>query len=305
MMREVPKASRTRFQRITDGVGHVLDNVTLALSPRRARRRFKDRIRAQQLSLFEGAQRGRFHGSWKTSSGSADDDLSFSGSREEMVKRSRELSINDPHAASIFRVLDDNIVGPGIRAQSRARAEETGLTKAQVDAWNRACDDFFNAYAERVTDGIDATGQTDFYGLQALINRVHKVDGEVFGHPIMVAGEPRRIATTAIELIEGERVASPEGDSDRIREGVEIGARGQAIAMARATSSCLGLPVWSSAPKNQANRMNPSARHVRNGGDHHASTLHLRRRDPRRMCLFLRCRSVRRPGRGRRSSTFG
>lgn len=231
MMREVAKPARTRFQRISGGVGRALDAVTLAVSPKRARHRFANRIRAEQLSqIYEGARKGRFHGSWSTSRGSADDDLLFSGARDEMVRRSRELAMNDPHAASMFKVLEDSVVGPGIRAQSRARPEETGLSKDECAAWNQACDEHFNAYAERVDGGIDATGQTDFYGLQRLMLRTLKIDGEAFVHPIMVAGEPDRLATTVVELIESDRVDSPSGSSDRIREGVEIGARGQAIA---------------------------------------------------------------------------
>jgi len=229
-MREVAKPAK-RKPTVLGRLGGALDALTLAVSPARAKKRFIDRIKAEQFSqIYEGAQKGRFHGSWAASRGSADDDLLFNGAREEMVHRSRELAMNDPHAASMFKVLEDSVVGPGIRAQSRARPEDTGLPKEQVTEWNQACDEYFNSYAERVDGGIDATGQTDFYGLQRLVLRTFKMDGEAFLHPIMVAGELNRLATTAIELIESDRVDSPAGSSDRIREGVEIGARGQAIA---------------------------------------------------------------------------
>lgn len=181
-------------------------------------------------AAYEAAREGRLH-TPRSRSGSADDESLYTRGLETMRDRSRELVRDDPHAASIVRVIEDNVVGTGIRAQSRARAEETGLSDTQVEEWNDRCDEVFNAWASSTEP--DATGHHDLYGMQRLVCRVMHIDGEAFVHPIMVrpAEDPRRRFMTSLELIEAERVAPKDGSSSETnREGVIIGSRGQAIA---------------------------------------------------------------------------
>ena len=226
-LREIEKPA-TPSPTVLERLGRRLDRAVLALAPERGRRRIAARAKGEKLAAYEAASTGRFHGKWTGSRGSADQDLLFGdGALDTIRRRSRELVRNDPHASSIVRVLEDNVVGTGIKCQSRARpGEETGLSVEAAREWNDATERVFAEASQQ----LDATGHHDFYGLQRLVLRCLKVDGEAFVHPIMVVGEPDRTLATAVELVEAERVASPHGSSDTVREGVEVGARGQAIA---------------------------------------------------------------------------
>lgn len=210
-------------------VGLAIDRAVMALSPTRGRRRLAERLRTAALA-YAGAARGRIHSTWNGVKASADSDLLDSGDLAQLRARSRQLVRDDPHAASMVRVMSDNVVGAGIRAQSRASAEETGLSESAVEEWNRACDQVFDAWAE--SKESDATGHTDFYELQRLIYETMKVDGDALVHPVSIPPElePNRLLATSLELIDADRLASPSGNREEIRDGVEIGARGQAIA---------------------------------------------------------------------------
>ena len=192
---------------------------------------------------FDGATTKGHFKDWRASRASADalllDDL------PELRARSRELVRDDPHAAALIQTFEDNVVGTGIRPQARATAEDTGLTEAQIRDWNRACEQIWRQWAKREAD---ATGHDSFSGLQRLVYRHLKEDGEGFVHPIRVSTERESWLTlaTSLEVVDPDRVGDPNSTStaDRnIRSGIEIGDRRQAIAYLVSKNHPDDLPV--------------------------------------------------------------
>lgn len=81
-------------------------------------------------------------------------------------RRAQYFVQNSPFAAAGVAAIVSNIVGPGIKPLSRHPA--------------RATRERLHAEWARWIDECDATGQSDFYGLEALIVREMAVEGESF-----------------------------------------------------------------------------------------------------------------------------
>lgn len=219
---------------IGDRLGFRLDRAIALVAPETGRRRVAARARGMMarallsVAAYDTSRSSPLHERSRpprVAHGKAVDDQ-IADIRDD----ARDLIRKDVHAAALARVLDENIVGSGIRPQSRVSPEATGLTQAQAETWNQACDELFAEYAEH---DADATGEDTFWGLQRQVVRGWKVDGEAFVHrvPVPLEHEFGRRFSTAWELIEPERVATPTGSltSSTIRSGIEIGARGQTI----------------------------------------------------------------------------
>ena len=106
-----------------------LDNVIGFFSPRAGfkRRMYREAINiSRSFGAYKGAERNRLRSSWLPGSSSADDTIlpELSILRE----RSRDLNRNDAHASGITSTLTTNVIGSGIRPQSRVDKESLGIT---------------------------------------------------------------------------------------------------------------------------------------------------------------------------------
>jgi lambda family phage portal protein len=112
-----------------------------------------------------------------------------SGTRIELMRRSRYFEKNSALAQKILDLIETNVVGTGIMP-----------TPASSDkAWNEAALKWFLEWAKFA----DLTSKQNFWTLQAIMARAQAVDGEIFvfltsGH----SGRPR------LQLIESHRVLS-------------------------------------------------------------------------------------------------
>lgn len=170
--------------------------------------------------VYDGAKRDRFTSDWRGSSGSADSDLV--PSLATLRERSRELVRNNPIAASIVRVMVDNIIGTGIRVQARVAAEEVGLSPEAAAAWNARAERLFLQWSRH----CDLHDHCDFFGIQSLICERWIVDGEIINVPVQVE-RIGRSWLTAMQVIECDRLQDPLDSSvplDRLRSGVELDA---------------------------------------------------------------------------------
>lgn len=123
--------------------------------------------------------------------------------------RSRYAYENNPHARALVEVLAAALVGTGIKAV----AERPGLGEA----------------FERWTDHADATGLSDFYGLQHTAALALFRDGEA-----LVRLETDAEGRTTARLIPAEQLEATLhrdlGDGARIVAGVEFDAAGRRVA---------------------------------------------------------------------------
>lgn len=209
---------------IYTGVGGFLaravDGAIGLVNPRIAHEFRKARVRSNALIAYEAARITRVNPASRSSSADAEilPDL------RTLRDLSRTMVRDDAHAATTLNILEETVVGEGVRPQSRCTPESTGLTKEACDAWRAACEAEWNRWAEDDKEA-DATEWGTFYDLQALALRAYLQDGDAIGHAVIDGDR------VSCELIDADRIESPRlMDTDTIRGGVELGDRGQRVA---------------------------------------------------------------------------
>lgn len=213
------------YKGLLGAIARAGDAVVDVFAPRIALRRRGARAKtAAALAFFEGATSSRTRRRWSSSSADAEILADLGPVRDN----ARGIVRDNVYAAAAVRVIEDNVVGSGIKVQACAKAERTGLTDKQVAEWNRQCEEVFETWAE---DWADATDQETFWDLQRRALRLAIVEGESFAHRVLVNGVPGRKLSTAVEFIDPDRVQNPKRlrDPSKFRDGVEIGARGQPV----------------------------------------------------------------------------
>ena len=184
-----------------------LDDLISFFSPKAG---FKRRVFRQAISIsesfssYKGASRSRLRSNWLPGGGSADEDLL--PELKDIRERSRDLNRNDAHASGITGTMTTNVVGSGIRPQSRIDKELLGID----DAAGRS----FQKQAERVWKDwlpfADAGNRMDFYEIQQLVDRQILENGEAIIIPKMLK-EPGRPYSLALQIIESDRLDTPPG----------------------------------------------------------------------------------------------
>jgi lambda family phage portal protein len=181
---------------------------------------------ATVLSTYRGATKDRMHADWIPRAGSADADLL--PDLPTLRQRSRALNRDDAHASAITNTVVSNIVGSGITPQCRIDHKTLEISPQQAADFARQAERAW----KRWVPYADAQNRMDFYAIQGLIQRQILENGEVIALPLMVRDEPWRPLRLAYEIIEADRLETPIGKrtDPNIRDGVELGERGQPIA---------------------------------------------------------------------------
>lgn len=178
-----------------------LDRMIGWLSPAAGAKRAQARMMMSTLG-YEGAKQGRRTDGWVTLSTDADTESQSVVYR--LRDRARDLVRNNPYAASAVDVRSTEVIGSGIVAE----VEHKGLSKL----W------------EIFTENCDVDGATDFYGMQALIERCRMESGEVLVRFVSV---PRTSAEIKMGMVPfALRVLEPDY-IDQSRDG--RGENGNAI----------------------------------------------------------------------------
>lgn len=163
--------------------------------------------------------------SWQPGRGSADSDLLPELST--MVARSRDLSRNHGIASGAMQTLADNIVGTGFRLSAKPDYKLLGKTKEWEEEWQAKVEGLWRSWAE--TFNCDAGKNLNFHGLTTQIFKSCLINGEALA---LVLWLPERSVSTAIQLIEPDRLSNPNNSTDTktLRGGVEIDKFGAPIA---------------------------------------------------------------------------
>jgi len=218
------ESKKSFSERISNGI----DGVIGFFSPAAAARRMAARYVARTMfgSEYRGASRDRTTYDWNPRGYSADESLLYE--LPTLRSRSRDLVRNNPYAAGAIDTVTVNVVGSGLRPQSRIPHELIGIPKGSADEFQRQAEYIWHQW----TPFADAANKIDFYDMEALIIRQILENGEVLILPMMVDDPIDRPLSTAFDIIEADRLATPPGRSGdkKIRSGVEIGDRGQPLA---------------------------------------------------------------------------
>jgi len=220
--RALPPVTLTRLEK----VGAYFDAALSIVSPGWAFNRLKARAATKMLSSYRGAEKNRLRGDWKALNGSADADLL--GDLPTLRQRSRDLNRNDAHASAITGTVVANVVGTGLRPQSRPDADALALRLDDVTLFARAAERAWRRWCPTA----DSQNRMDFYEIQALVKRQILENGEVFVLPLMLKNDRTRRYRLALEIIEADRVETPPSlrGNPNVRDGVELGERGEPIA---------------------------------------------------------------------------
>ena len=218
------KNQKTISEKITAGI----DNVISFFSPKAGfkRRMYREAINvSQKFGAYKGASRDRLRSSWIPGGGSADQDLlpELSDIRE----RSRDLNRNDAHASGITSTMTVNVIGTGIRPQSRVDKEELGIDDKVTEEFQRKAERIW----KRWIPYADAGERMDFYEIQQLVDRQILENGEAIIVPLRLE-EKDRPYPLALQLIESDRLNTPpDKKSDKaVRSGVRIGENGEPVS---------------------------------------------------------------------------
>jgi len=217
-MKEVPREKKAISERIDDFISFF--------SPRIAYKRKAYRFASKYtFSSYRGAEKNRLRSSWLPGGGSADQDLLPELS--DLRERSRDLNRNDGHAAGITSTMVTNVVGMGIKPQSRIDPDILGIESEIAEEFQKKAERSW----QRWVPFADATERMNFYEIQQLVDRQILEAGEAILLPLMLKDKNRPYKLT-LEVIEADRLATPSDKKSNksIRSGVEIGERGQPVA---------------------------------------------------------------------------
>jgi len=147
---------------------NIFDRLVSYVSPSAGLKRVSARKRMEILEganfrKYDGASRGRRTQNWRTTSSSAD--VEISAASRTLRDRSRDLVRNNPTATGIVSTWANYLVGTGIKPRSSGPDADR----------NRLVDDLFAAWAKNCY----SDGTMDFYGIQNLVARTMVESGEV------------------------------------------------------------------------------------------------------------------------------
>lgn len=221
-LRDVPTVRLTRLER----VGAYVDAAISVVAPGWAMNRLRARAATKMLGAYRGAEKNRLRADWKALNGSADADLL--PDLPTLRQRSRDLNRNDAHASAITGTVVANVVGTGLKPQSRPDRDALSIPEPQATDFSRQAERAWRRWVPTA----DSQNRMDFYEIQALVKRQIIENGEVFVLPLMIKNEPGRRYRLALEVIEADRIETPPSHrgNANIRDGIELGERGEPIA---------------------------------------------------------------------------
>ncbi|MEI8350085.1 MAG: phage portal protein [Candidatus Omnitrophota bacterium] len=215
-----------KSKKLSEKLSSLVDNVIGIFNPSGAYKRIAYRKSISMLSSYRGADKSRLRSSWLPGSNSADEDLLPELS--DLRQRSRDLNRNDAVASGITGTMVTNVIGTGIKPQSRIDKDSLELTDENILNFQKLAERNW----ERWVPYADAGERLDFYEIQQLADRQILENGEVIILPLMLKDDDERPFSLALDVIESDRLATPSDltQNKSIRYGVEIGSRGEPIA---------------------------------------------------------------------------
>lgn len=198
---------------------NIIDRAIEYVSPVYAAKRFRARAMMALTGSYIGASRTRRSmKEWRTSTGDADADII--GDLPELRKRSRDLARNTPLAAGAISTCLTNVVGTGLKLQSRIDRSVLKLTDEQADTWEAQAEREWRLWAE--SRECDRSRQMNYHTIQEVAFRQTLENGEVFIllPRIERMGSPFKLK---IHLVESDRVCNENNarNTETLVEGIE------------------------------------------------------------------------------------
>jgi len=147
--------------------------------------------------------------------------------RAEIVRRSVDLTANDPHAAGVVDTFAVTVVGSGLKPHPKLDSKLLGLDKERI----REIQDQQKKIFELWNPFADASQKMTFGMLQFLAQRMVVEFGE-FLFLLPMLKDPARPYSLAVQAINPLRLRTPVDlqNEPNIRDGIEVGKYGEPVA---------------------------------------------------------------------------
>jgi lambda family phage portal protein len=169
---------------------------------------------------------------WNWTGGSPDDDIV--ANLKIIRQRSRQLTMEAPIIAGLYKTLTMNVVGDGLRPEPMPDADYLGMTPEDVKKFKQQVLRLWDIFAE--STACDIYHRDNFYELTKLAFRAQQESGDVF---VTMPRFERRNApfNLKIQVIEADCCADPdsveridhERDGNDIFGGVELSPWGNVV----------------------------------------------------------------------------
>lgn len=176
----------------------------------------------------------------------------------ELRRRSRDVSRNNAIGRGALSVLENNVIGTGLKLQSRINAAMLGITDDQARAWEENVEARFRAWCE--TSLCDIERERNFYDLQRIAYGNKNASGDSF--TILRVNSIEGQLRLQLSLVEADQVRSPQGTFQNmpsgveIRDGVELSPVGRRLAYWICPKTIFDNPVRFSAYGEESSRKN-------------------------------------------------
>jgi lambda family phage portal protein len=206
---------------------NIVDKAIEFFSPVRAARRFRARAIMSLAGGYIGASKSRRSlKEWTTFHHDADADIL--PDLPTLRERSRDLIRNNPLATGAIKTKVTNIVGTGLKLQSRVDRAVLNMTDEQADEWEAKTEREWRLFWE--SKDCDVSRTLNGTGISRLVYRQAKENGDVF---IIL---PRKKLKhfpydLRLQVIEADRVCNESwaGDTATLAGGVETDKYGAPI----------------------------------------------------------------------------
>lgn len=196
-------------------------------------------INAQKMSAFMGGHTNYRGASMSTQEGAHWYTAPLSGEsaakyeREILAQRAQDLIRNDGRASSGLRKSAQMVIGAGWRLAANVDWLALGLTKERGKKLNQILESVWTCWADDPFKRCDAERHENFGGLQNLLYRHLKGDGDAL---TVVRFRDRAVYGgpfgTCLQIIDPARLSNPRGapDTETLRGGIEFDNFGAATA---------------------------------------------------------------------------
>ncbi|PID40284.1 MAG: phage portal protein [Proteobacteria bacterium] len=197
---------------------NFVDRAISFFSPVRGAKRMRARLAMSIANSFDGASKTRRSlKQWGALGLDADSDII--NDLPELRNRSRDLVRNNPVAAGAIKTKVTNVIGSGLRLQSRIDRDVVGMDEETADQWEKKTEREWRLFWE--SKDCDVARTCNGNSITRMVYRQAKENGDVFIllPGVEVKGFPY---LTRLQVVESDRIDNPDHqpDTDRLVAGV-------------------------------------------------------------------------------------
>lgn len=206
---------------------NFIDKAIRFVAPVAAARRFRARLAMEVFNAYDGAsKKKRSLKSWVTMGSDADSDIL--PDLATLRERSRDLVRNNPLAGGAIKTKVTNVIGTGLRFQSRIDRKILGLSDEQAEALESTIEREWRLFWD--SKDIDLARAMNGHAVTRMVYRQEKENGDVF---ILLPRKKRAGCAYDLKLqvVEADRVCNKDSamDSETLAGGIEKDADGAPV----------------------------------------------------------------------------